>query len=146
VSAPSAGAGRLVFRLHRIEPRPARHVVDLAAAAHDPCLVLDAQGHVISLSVSAAALLGLAEVGVVGRPLLTVVDLVDFETGASDPDYASRVAPLAVLAADFGLMRSLLRVRHDDGSTVTLDTSSAPLHDVNGAVVGSITFFSRLGG
>jgi hypothetical protein len=88
---------------------------------------------------------GWADVGVVGRPLLTVADIVDFDTGASDPDYAARIAPLAVLGGD-ALMRSLLRVRRGDRAVVTLDTSSAPIHDVDGAVVGSVTFFAMLGG
>jgi PAS domain-containing protein len=173
VSATSESAAtRLVLRLHRLaslppgSPRPpARHVVDLGApartapdptpsplarwsaavaAAHEACLMLDAGGRVVSVSVAAATVLGWGDVGVVGRPLLTVADIVDFDTGASDPDYAARVAPLAVLGGN-GLMRSLLRVRRSDRTVVTLDTSSAPVHDVDGGVVGSVTFFSVLG-
>ena len=138
-----------------------RHVVDLGengrapaastplarwsasvAAAHDPCLVVDAQGQVLSLSVSAAELLGCSDAGVIGRPLREVVDLVDFETGTSNPDYSSRIAPLAVLTNSSGLMRSLLRVRHRDGSRVTIDASAAPLHDVRGEISGSLTFLA----
>jgi PAS domain S-box-containing protein len=144
---------------------PLRHVVDLGdhlrapaastplarwsaavAAAHDPCLLVDAEGQVLSLSASAADLLGCSDAGVIGRRLTDVIDLVDFETGASAPDYASRIAPLAVLGNGTGLMRSLLRVRHGDGSRVTIDASSAPLHDVRGDVIGSLTFCAAVRG
>jgi PAS domain S-box-containing protein len=168
VSTAASKGVRLVMRLQSlpaVEARtPERHVVDLgahqrpappasplarwsaaAAASHEACLVLDAHGHVVSLSAAATGLLGCSDVAVIGRPLLTVIDVVDFDTGASDPDYAGRVAPLAVLGGQ-GLMRSLLRVRHPDGSVLTLDASSAPLHDVHGGVVGSLTFLATLGG
>lgn len=160
---------KLIMRLERLpgeeEANDTRHVVDLGdrgrapaastplarwsasvAAAHDPCLVVDAQGQVISLSASAAELLGCSDAGVIGRRLIDVVDLVDFETGASRPDYAARVAPLAVLANGNGLMRSLLRVRHRDTSRVTIDASSAPLHDVRGDIIGSLTFLAAVRG
>lgn len=107
--------------------------------------MLDTRGHVVSLSVSAAGLLGCSDVGVIGRPLLAVIDVVDFDTGESRPDYADRVAPLGVLGGQ-GLMRSLLRVRRPDGSVATIDASSAPLHDVHGTVVGSLSFLATLGG
>jgi PAS domain S-box-containing protein len=142
-----------------------RHVVDLGdhgrapaastplarwsasvAAAHDPCVVVDVQGRVLSLSVSAAELLGCSDAGVIGRPLLDVIDLVDFETGASRPDYAARIAPLAVLTNSNGLMRSLLRLRHRDGSRLTIDASSAPLHDVRGEIIGSMSFLAPVRG
>jgi PAS domain S-box-containing protein len=160
---------KLIMRLERLpgeeETSDTRHVVDLGdrsrapaastplarwsasvAAAHDPCLVVDTQGQVISLSASAAELLGCSDAGVIGRRLIDVVDLVDFETGASRPDYAARVAPLAVLAHGNGLMRSLVRVRHRDGNRVTIDASSAPLHDVRGDIIGSVTFLAAVRG
>jgi PAS domain S-box-containing protein len=159
---------KLILRLERLpsaeSPVAPRHVVDLGdhnrapaastplarwsasvAAAHDPCLVLDAQGQVLSLSVSAAELLGCSDAGVIGRRLLDVVELVDFDSGAVRPDYAMRVAPLAVLNGN-GLMRSLLRVRHHDGSHLTIDTSSAPLHDVRGEIIGSLSFLAAVRG
>jgi PAS domain-containing protein len=148
-----------------LEPAgPSRHVVDLGdhsrapaastplarwiatvAAAHDPCLVLDPDGQVVSMSVSAAELLGCTE-GVIGRSLLDVVDIVDFETGRSAPDYAPRIAPIAVLGAGSGLMRSLMRTRQRDAITVTVDASSAPIHDATGNTVGSFTFFAPVRG
>jgi PAS domain-containing protein len=140
-----------------------RHVVDLGgrhrplptpttlarwsgvtAAAHDPCLLLDDQGRVVSLSSSAGRLLGCGTQGVTGRRLLTLLDLLDFDTGASAPDYAHRVAPLAVLQDGAGLVRSLLRVRHPDGAVHTIDAAGAPLHDADGRLVGSLTLLAAL--
>jgi PAS domain-containing protein len=160
---------KLILRLEALprtgDAAPSRHVVDLGdhtrapaastplarwsasvAAAHDPCLVVDVQGRVLSLSASAAELLGCSDAGVIGRPLLDVLELVDFETGAGRPDYSARVAPLAVLATGNGLMRSLLRVRHRDASRLTIDASSAPLHDVRSEIIGSLTFLAAVRG
>jgi PAS domain-containing protein len=143
---------------------PAHHVVDLGdhlrapaastplarwiatvAGAHDPCLVLDPDAQVMSMSAGAAELLGCTE-GVIGRRLLDVVDVVDFETGHSAPDYAPRIAPMAVLTPGAGLMRSLLRTRQRDGVTVTVDASSAPIHDATGTTIGSFTFLAPVRG
>jgi len=102
---------KLVLRLHAlpaVRPEavpPPRHVVDLAglgrpaasptplarwcgvvATAQDPCLLLDAHGRVVSLSPAAGELLGCGIEATAGRPLLAVIDLVDFDTGASAPD------------------------------------------------------------
>lgn len=145
-------------------PERALHVVDLGdhgraavastplarwiatvAAAHDPCLVLDPDAQVLSMSVSAAELLGCTE-GVIGRRLLDVIEVVDFETGRAAPDYAHRVAPIAVLTTGTGLMRSLLRVRQRDGMSVTVDAAAAPIHDATGTTVGSFTFFAPIRG
>jgi PAS domain S-box-containing protein len=167
-SSGGFGVPKLILRLERLpvaEPPRERHVVDLGehsrppvaatplarwsasvAAAHDPCLVVDADARLLSLSAAAAELLGCSDQGVIGRPLLDVVDLVDFETGAGQPAYASRIAPLGVLQSGSGLTRSLIRVRHHDGTSVTIDAAAAPLHDVRGQVIGSITFLARVGG
>jgi PAS domain-containing protein len=140
-----------------------RHVVDLGArprsastplarwsavvaAAQDPCLLLDRQGRVISMSGEAGELLGCGSAGTVGRRLLDLIDLLDFDTGASEPDYAERVAPLAVLRPGTGLIRSLLRVRHPVGGVRTVDAAAAPLHDGEGHLIGSLTLFALLGG
>jgi PAS domain S-box-containing protein len=161
----------MILRLERLQDGSARshHVVDLAGAddhadrgrhgssplarwvatavvAHEPCLVLDRDGRVLGMSGSASELLGCASGTVIGRPLLDVIDLVDFDTGVSSPDYAARIAPLAVLAADSGLMRSLLRVRHRDGGRVTVDASAAPIRDAQGNPLGSFTFLAELRG
>jgi PAS domain S-box-containing protein len=112
-----------------------------AESSNDACLVLDARGAVVSASPAAIEALGAAGQPVRGRRLLDVIDVVDLDTGASHPDYAVRITPLATLGGR-GLMRSLMRLRTPDGSLVTLDSTSAPLHDADGATIGSISFFA----
>lgn len=111
------------------------------AAAHDACVLLDPEGHVVSLSVPGATVLGCADAGVIGRPLLDVIKLVDFEAGDSHPDYAQRIPPLAALRF-VTLVRGLLRVRQPDDRLITIDAVAAPLHDAAGSVIGSIAFLS----
>jgi PAS domain S-box-containing protein len=166
---------KLILRLERLtDPAngstPVAHVVDLGdhsradtqrsngastsplarwiatvAAAHDACLVLDPDGRIASLSAAGAEVLGCGDRGVIGRRLLDVIELLDFDTGQAHPDYAARIAPLGVLC-DAGLMRSLLRLRRADGTTMTVDASAAPLHDARGGIVGSVTFLAPLRG
>jgi len=157
---------KLIMRLERLADADVAlaqmlHVVDLGAgdrlpaastplsqwmttvnAAHDSCLLLDDVGRVLAMSPAAVALLGCGDGGVIGRNLLDVVDIVDFDSGTSSPDYAARIAPVAVLATGGGLMRSLLRVRQRDGERVTVDAAAAPLHDDRGRLVGSLTFLA----
>jgi PAS domain S-box-containing protein len=122
-------------------PHPLARWQAAVEAADDACLVLDARGSVVSASPAAIEALGCSDQPVRGRRLLDVIDVVDLDTGASHPDYAVRITPLATLGGR-GLMRSLMRLRHPDGSLVTLDSSSAPLHDSNGETIGSISFFA----
>ena len=163
------GGTRVTKLIMRLAPLPeadaapaqSRHVVDLGSsgrapigstplshwltsinAANDPCALLDAAGRVLAMSPAAITLLGCADGGAVGRSLLDVVDVVDFDSGTSSPDYAARIAPIAVLSNAGGLMRSLLRVRNRDGVRVTVDAAAAPLHDARGRLVGSLTFFA----
>jgi PAS domain S-box-containing protein len=112
-----------------------------AESSSDACLLLDARGAVVSASPAAIDALGAAGQPVRGRRLLDVIDVVDLDTGASHPDYAVRITPLATLGGR-GLMRSLMRLRCPDGSLVTLDSTSAPLHDADGETIGSISFFA----
>jgi PAS domain S-box-containing protein len=128
-SAPAVGAHSLAFWQAAAE------------SSNDACLVLDARGAVVSASPAAIEALGAAGQPVRGRRLLDVIDVVDLDTGASHPDYAVRITPLATLGGR-GLMRSLMRLRTPDGSLVTLDSTSAPLHDADGATIGSISFFA----
>jgi PAS domain-containing protein len=113
------------------------------AAAHDACFVLDVDGVVISVSVAAVELLGCGDSAVIGHHLLDVITLVDLETGAPNPSYAARITPLAVLEGP-GLARSIMRVRHLDNTVVTLDSSSAPIHDVTAHLLGSVTFLAPI--
>jgi PAS domain S-box-containing protein len=113
------------------------------AAAHDGCFVLDLNGIVISVSVASVELLGCGDRAIIGRHVLEVITLVDLETGSANPEYASRITPLAVLGSP-GLARSIMRVRHETGAVVTLDTTSAPIHDVTGHLLGSVTFLAPI--
>jgi PAS domain-containing protein len=113
------------------------------AAAHDACFVLDVNGVVISISVAGVGLLGCGDSAIIGHHILDVVKLVDLETGAPNPSYAPRITPLVVLEGS-GLARSLMRVRHPDNTVVTLDSSSAPIHDVSAQLLGSVTFLAPI--
>ena len=125
---------------------PLARWIAAVAAAHDACVVLDRDGQVLSMSAAAAELFGCSDIGVIGRPLLDVVEVVDFDSGGANPDYAARVAPLAVLANGSGLMRSLMRVRRRDAVRATLDVSSAPIHDGGRWTVGSVSFLAPVHG
>lgn len=114
-----------------------------AAAAQDGCLVLDPDGQIVSLSATAAELLDCSDGGVIGRRLIDVATLIDFDTGELSPDYAERVPPLAALNTG-NIARSLIRVRHRDDSPVTLDVCGVPLHDAAGRIVGSLSFVNPL--
>jgi PAS domain-containing protein len=114
-----------------------------AAASHDACFVLDITGAVVSVSLACVDLIGLGDQPIIGHNILDVLSLVDLESGASDPDYAARIPPLVVLDGP-GLARSIIRLRHEDDALVTLDTSSAPIHDASGQLVGSITFLAPI--
>jgi PAS domain-containing protein len=115
-----------------------------AAGAADAALVLDRTGSVVSVSAAAAGLLGRSRAEVLRRRLLDELPLVDFDTGARQPDYAGRIPPLAAMHAG-SLMRGLLRVDRPAGR-VTLDVISAPLRESDGAIVGSLSFLAAIAG
>jgi len=152
------GHASLVLRLEPLQPAPV--ILDLervpadvdtalgrwgsaVAAAQDGCLVLDAAGQVVSLSATAAELLGCSDSGVIGRRLVDVTTLIDFESGAADPEYVERTPPIAVLA-DGGVRRSLIRVRRRDQAPATLDICGMALHDGAGEIVGSLSWLAPL--
>jgi PAS domain S-box-containing protein len=164
LAAHVAGAGTTQPEDTRTAPHgigTARRVVDIAgqerlstptslsrwsaavAASYDPCFILDSAGVLVSISLSALELIGYPDAAVIGRHVLEVVHLVDLETAAPRPEYAPRIPPLVVLDGP-GLARSLTRVRHEDDAIVTLDTSSAPIHDASGQLVGSVTFIAPI--
>lgn len=120
---------------------PLAHWQAAVEISSDACLVLDARGAVVSVSAAAIDALGCSDDKVRGRRLLDVIDVVDFDSGDSHPDYESRITPLATLSGR-GLMRSLMRLRRPDGTLTSLDSTSAPLHDEAGETIGSISFFA----
>lgn len=122
-------------------PHPLARWQAAAETSSDACLVLDTLGAVVSVSPAALDVLGCGDALVRGRRLLDVIDVVDFDTAESNPDYAARITPLATLNGR-GLMRSLMRLRRADGTLTTLDSTSAPLHDEVGETIGSISFFA----
>jgi PAS domain-containing protein len=118
--------------------------VSVVATSPDACLVLDREGRVAGLSTSAAALVGEQAVDVVGRRLVGDVFLIiDFSSAAEPVGDHALVPATQALQADV-LSRGLVRLRRNDGVTVTVDCVAAPLHAADGSVVGSLTFFAKL--
>lgn len=117
--------------------------VATVAMADDACMVLDSAGLVVAISEAASELLGVGSGPTGGHHILDVLPLVDLDTGEPNPEYAPRITPLVVLESG-GLARSLLRVRHEDDAVVTLDTSSAAIHDPAGNLAGSVTFVALI--
>lgn len=113
------------------------------AAAQDGCFVVDTNGVVISTSMKAVDLFGVGDGAMVGRHLLDAVTLVDLDTGALQPAYSTRIPPLAVLDSR-GLARSLIRVRHNDGTVLSLDASAAPIQDGDGNLLGAVAFVAPI--
>jgi hypothetical protein len=116
----------------------------LAAGSADLVIALDAGGRVLAMSPCAAQLIvGPGGDRVIGRHLLDVLDLVDFNPTPGDASmYADRIPPLLAIASN-ALSRGLLRVR-TGGRTVTLDAVAAPLHDAAGSLVGTVCFLASL--
>lgn len=118
----------------------------VVAAAEEACLVLDAGGHIASVSESAAQLLaGALPEQLVGRTLgAGPVHLVDFTRELrplSEPE-SCRTPMIAALRTG-SLARGLIRVRLPHGSATTLDVVAAPLIS-GGQVVGSLSYFSAV--
>ncbi|MDG4763131.1 hypothetical protein O7632_03245 [Solwaraspora sp. WMMD406] len=121
---------------------------DAAAAALEPCLVIDHELVVVAASRSCRELLGLSEHGsVVGRPLLEELRLVDFtaQRGELDEAEIDKIPPLLALTSG-RLARGLLRVAngaHDGESDGTVDAIATPVW-IGQKVAGSLTFFSPI--
>ncbi len=134
-----------------------RRWAEVVSGAEEPCVVLDADGVIVSCSPAGLALLGGADAGSganagsgadsgevwIGRGLLDVLHLVDL-TADSAPLAAwesERVPPLLALSSG-GLARGVMRFRLRD-VTRTVDAVSTPLRD-GAAVAGSLTFLARM--
>jgi hypothetical protein len=147
LSSEAEGATTITLPVHAGDREPAASALDrwvsTVALSTDACLVLDSAGLVVAISGAALELLGVGSGPTGGHHVLDVVPLVDLETGEPNPEYAPRITPLVVLESG-GLARSLLRVRHEDDAIVTLDTSSASIHDIAGTLAGSITFIALI--
>ena len=115
-----------------------------AAEAPEACLVIDREHHVLAVSTSWCALLGIADRATVhGLPLLSVVRLLDFGDGAElDDGEAGKIPPLLAIKSRT-LARGLVRVPGTNGTPITLDSVATPLLDGE-TVAGSLTFFAKL--
>jgi hypothetical protein len=118
--------------------------VTVVTTSADPCIVLNADGRVAGLSVSAAQLVAEEPLDVVGRRLIgDVFALVDFSSAAEPMADQSSAPPTQAIASGV-LSRGLVRLRRTDGVTVTLDAIATPLHADDGTIIGSLTFFGKL--
>lgn len=105
-------------------------------------MLLAADASVVAASRTFGELAGVPQPDLAGSRLFGgVLEVLDF--GAGHPvsaDELARVPPLLALTAD-ALARSLLRVRRPDGSCVTVDAISSPVHGApDDGVRGSVTF------
>lgn len=135
--------------LRELAPGPAvdgaRALAGWAAAVRDAsecCVLLDQDGTVTAASAPFAELVRVPLAELTGAALFdSVLRVLDFDVGLPvPPDELSRVPPLVALSAG-ALGRSLIRVRRRDGSCVTFDAVSSPLHGPDPAGVrGSVTF------
>jgi len=110
--------------------------------ASEACVLLDDQATVAAASPAFAELVGVPVAALTGARLFdSVLRVLDW--GAEAPvraEEAARVPPLLALSAG-ALARSLLRVRRRDGTCLTLDAVSSPLHGrPEDGIVGSVTF------
>ncbi|MFF5177155.1 hypothetical protein ACFY2Q_03895 [Micromonospora sp. NPDC000316] len=116
--------------------------------ADEPCLLIDADTLVVAISAAGCELLCLGEpAGLIGRPLLNGgLRLLDFTANRGELTEAEvdKIPPLLALSSG-RLARGLLRVQaaSADSSDATVDAISTPVH-ANGAVAGSLTFFSEV--
>jgi hypothetical protein len=118
--------------------------VTVVTTSADPCIVLDREGRVAGLSPSAAALVSEEPNQIVGRRLVgDVFVVVDFSSAAEPIGEHAIVPPTQAIDSDV-LSRGLMRLRRTDGVTATIDAVAAPLHDADGEVIGSLTFFAGL--
>lgn len=111
-------------------------------SASEACVLLDTGAAVAAASPAFAELVGVPLAQLAGARLFdTVLRVLDFNGGLPVPaEEVSRVPPLLALSAG-ALARSLLRVRRPDGTCLTLDAVSSPLHAASGDdVEGSVTF------
>lgn len=115
-------------------------------SASEPCLIIDTTTAIVAVSASCGDLLGLGKPPeVLGKPLGSVLHLIDFTAGAGELEEsdADKIPPLLALRSE-RLARGLLRVVPAPGETpLTVDAIATPLFD-NERVAGSMTFFSAV--
>jgi hypothetical protein len=113
--------------------------------AQEACLVLDVSATVVAASPGCGKLFSISSADAVGRRLVDVVRLLDFNAVAGKlPDREVDKIPPLLAISNAGLARGLLRVPGTDGSPDTVDAVSVALRD-GPRVVGSLTFFTPVG-
>jgi diguanylate cyclase (GGDEF)-like protein/PAS domain S-box-containing protein len=103
----------------------------------DAVISTDANGHVVYLNATAAAMTGWTLQQAAGRPLAEVFRIADATTGrpAHDPALRAIAEGRAVkLALNCVLVRR-------DGSEIEIEDSAAPIHDRNERLVGAVVVF-----
>jgi hypothetical protein len=112
--------------------------------AHEACLVLDVNANVVAASAGCDELFSVDPADAVGRRLVDVLRLLDFNAVAGKlPEREVDKIPPMVAISTASLARALLRISGADGSADTVDAVSVPLRDGD-RVVGSLTFFNQV--
>ena len=113
--------------------------------AQEACLVLDGSATVVAASPGCGELLSITPTDSVGRRLVDVLHLLDFNAVAGKlPERdVDKIPPLLAMTTK-GLARGLIRFNGADGAVDTVDAISVPLRD-GPRVVGSLTFFAAVG-
>ena len=126
-SSPPAVTGRPID-LDAGPTDPVGRWVAVVLAAAEPCLLLDADGRVQALSAAAAELLGTTLAAAQGRPVESVLTLVDFSRRALPVTDPVSALPALRSVVHRVLARSLLRVQPAGlRQPVTCDMVAAPL-------------------
>jgi PAS domain-containing protein len=117
-------------------------------SADEPCLLIDAETRVLAVSAAGCELLQLgAPEDVIGLPLLDgglrLLDFTAYRGELADPEI-DKIPPLLALTSG-RLARGLLRIEAatEGSADATVDAISTPVV-ADGAVVGSLTFFSEV--
>lgn len=117
----------------------------VVSGAEEPCLLIDAHGIVVAASPGCGALFAFRAGDAVGRQLVDgVLRLLDFNAISGDlPEWeADKIPPMLAIRSGV-LARGLVRVCTDDVAE-TVDAISTPIRQ-GGEIVGSLTFFARVG-
>ncbi|ROT34324.1 hypothetical protein [Micromonospora sp. HM5-17] len=119
---------------------------DTVATAAEPCLLITRDSTIAAVSPAGCQLLGFGTpIAVFGQPLLDTLRLLDFTAarGELTEQDVEKIPPLLAVSSQ-RLARGLLRVEGSgpNGADTTVDAIATPILGPDGAVVGSLTFFS----
>lgn len=103
----------------------------------DAVIATDASGNIKLLNAVAESLTGWTKEQAIGRPLDEIFVISNEETGAPAENPATR----ALLEGRIVGLANHTQLRKKDGSSISIDDSAAPIHDVRGAVSGVVLVF-----